>query len=357
MFRDASGIVASIKGFSRPLTYNIPPAFLRLLNGARKRFIGARMLLRIARFLRTERFDIIQVNLTSMAWILRAFSGGSAHYVYDVRQINEKVRPYNWWQNIHERLVGTEMTINAGFVFDHACFCHADAARRVLGEKWESRGTVVPVGVDGRFLGYPLRRLNGDASLNVVRFVYIGGLDRDRTLEQLLEAADALRRTTERFHLDLVGPDLSSGYYAQLIQSLGLGAYVGTKDAVKYGEIPELLAHYDVGVAYVPDRPTWHYQPATKVIEYRAFGLPIISTDVSSHREYVQDNVNGFLVADSPEAISRAMERLVVEPSTLPRLKKNASAMRSGVTWDDIGAMYDEDVYRRLARGKLSCDE
>ena len=105
------------------------------------------------------------------------------------------------------------------------------------------------------------------------------------------------------------------------------------KTAVSYDQVPALLATYDVGLAYVPDRPTWHYQPTIKVLEYRALGLPIISTDVASHREVVEQNVNGILCADTPEAIAQAMYKFIHPPQFFSSTLTKARNMR---TWEQL---------------------
>jgi glycosyltransferase involved in cell wall biosynthesis len=112
--------------------------------------------------------------------------------------------------------------------------------------------------------------------------------------------------------------------------------------------VPAVLASYDVGLAYTPDRPTWHYQPTIKVLEYRALGLPIISTDVASHRQFVEENVNGILCGDAPQAIADAMFKFVANPDFLQQVRINASKMREGCSWLDIAKMYTQNVYSVL---------
>ena len=107
---------------------------------------------------------------------------------------------------------------------------------------------------------------------------------------------------------------------------------------------------HDVGLAYVPDRPTWHYQPTIKVLEYRALGMPIISTDVASHREVVEQNVNGLLCADSPEAIAEAMGQFINQPQFFEETLQNARNIRRGNSWLDIADMYISKAYNPILK-------
>ncbi len=232
--------------------------------------------------------------------------------------------------------------------FERTFFCHVEAAKRVLGDHWEEFGTVVPVGVDDRFLAIDSAKLVGPGKNDRVRMVYVGTLSRLRNLEQLFYAAALLSKETEEFHLTLVGPDKTEGSLQRKIEELELTDLVTIMPPLEYDKVPEFLAQFHVGLAYVPDRPTWHYQPTIKVLEYRALGLPILSTDVLSHRGLVQDGVNGVMVSDTPESIAHGMRRLVLDREFLREVGVHARQMRQGLTWDNVAQQY-EAAYQVLS--------
>ena len=342
-WRDGEQVVAT-----KPGPMSVPPWMLRipLLVPLWKRFSSFRFALEVRTFLRLIGPHIAQVNLNSFAWVVPLGMPDKVHFVYDVRQINERVSSS---LVVRAREQGSILVRKAcaRFFYEHTCFCHLEAARRILGSNWSTRGTVIPVGLDPRFLTlerFPSTQLD---RTDCVRFIYVGTVSRHRVLEKLLYAVRRLLTYTDRFQLDLVGPDVAQGYYHDLVDSLGIASVAAVKPPVPYESIPELISSYDVGIAYVPHRPTWDYQPAIKVLEYRALGLPMISTDVAAHREFVTDGVNGFLVDDSVESWAEAMRQFVVDRDLLRRLGANAQAMRQGVTWDEVAMMY-EKVYVRL---------
>lgn len=289
--------------------------------------------------------DIVQINPLVMAWLLPLGMPKSIHFVLDIRQINEAVKK-NFKTRIREQMAVNGMRFNGRYFYEKTCFCHEQAAIRILGEKWHQKGVVVPVGVDDQFNDYTFKD-NQEPPTNIRSFIYIGTLSRLRNLEKLLEAAKMLCQKTGQFKLDLIGPDTSEGYYQTVIEKLGIESVAAVKPPVAYEDVPGILAGYDVGLAYVPDRPTWHYQPTIKVLEYRALGLPIISTDVASHREVVQQNVNGVLCADTPDALAEAMYQFV-EPEFFQTIQQNSRNMRRGNTWLDIADMYVEKTYNKL---------
>lgn len=313
----------------------------------------ARFVLRVRRFLNKNAPDIVQVNLNRLAWLLPLLSASSSRYVYDIRQINEEVAG-SFWGRLRERLAVGAMTLNAAFFYQKTAFCHAGAAQRILGEGWRQRGAVVPVGIDEAFLHTPAAPCAGAVPDAKVRFVYVGTLSRLRNLERLLRAIRRVMAVSDQFQVDLIGPDTANGYYQRCIAELGIGAVVSLLPPVHYTQIPGLLQGYDVGLAYVPDRPTWHYQPTIKVLEYRALGLPILSTDVASHREVVEQGVNGLLVADTEEALAAGIERFVCDRSFLRGACQAARSMRRGLTWNEVAELYEVALYQQEALPTLA---
>jgi glycosyltransferase involved in cell wall biosynthesis len=301
----------------------------------------------VRRFLRNSCPDVIQINPARFSWIIPQMMPKEVLCLLDIRQINEEVSP-RISVRLREKWRVTFSKIAARFLYDHTCFCHEGAAKKILGAGWRKKGTVVPVGVDERFLS-----LEWHSSMSIresdipVRFVYVGSLSRLRSLERLVFAARAVAYRTDRFRVDLIGPDATEGYYARLIKELGVDHLMRIKPAVEYTQVPYVLTQYDVALAYVPDRPTWHYQPTIKVLEYRALGMPIISTDVASHRGTVQQERNGLLVKDSVDALAAAFCRFIEEPGFLRQTLLNAQAMRQGTTWDQVAEMYERTVYCR----------
>jgi glycosyltransferase involved in cell wall biosynthesis len=303
---------------------------------------------RVRSFLSCTKPDIIQVNPSMLAWVLTLFMPRTSHCVLDIRQINEAVDE-RWITKLKEQRDILVMKAYAELFYKHTCFCHVNAAQKILGDQWVHKGSVVPVGIDSHFLQHEGLDIAIARNDNKVKFIYIGTLSRLRTLEQILAAAKLLMPETKQFHVDIIGPDLTDGYYHQLVKEWNLEEIASVGAPVPYSAIPATLGNYDVGLAYVPDRPTWHYQPTIKALEYRAIGMPILSTDVASHREIVVDGKNGLLVQDTPESIAAGMKRLISDRQFLHQCKINAQAMRQGLTWDEVATRYEQEVYIKLA--------
>lgn len=300
--------------------------------------------------------DIFQANILNLGWLLPLLRTSKTKFMYDIRQINENV-DRSFKQRVIEKRNLWLMKMCARFLYDHTFFCHVGAARKILGQNWANRSSVIPVGIDQQFLEQ-IHSLDADqATVNAegdhhttkssskVRFLYVGTLSRLRSLEKLIKAAKTVSVKSEQFQLDFVGPDTTDGYYQDLVAELALDKMVSVKPPVLYHEIPQLMSTYDIGLAYVPDRPTWHYQPTIKVLEYRALGLPIVSTDVASHHGVVEDEVNGLFVKDDVNSIAESMIRYIEDDDFRESCQSNAITMRDGTTWAEVAQMY-LDVYR-----------
>jgi glycosyltransferase involved in cell wall biosynthesis len=206
-----------------------------------------------------------------------------------------------------------------------------------LGSRWAQWATVVPLGVDARFLTAP-DRARVDVEGRNVRFLYIGRLSRVRKLDRLLAAAALLKQQTN-----------NEGYYQAEIRRLGLDDVVAVLPAVAYNEIPRLVSAADVAIAYVPEEPTdWQYHPTLKVLEYRALGVPMIATDVRPNRQEVENGINGLLCGNDAAAWASAMATFVGHSKRAAAFRDRAQSMRRAISWRDVAEMYERDVYMTM---------
>lgn len=346
-WHDGERVVAVQAGPKRPsgLIRRIP-----LMSQLFNRIFFTLFMLRIRRFFRETKPDIVQMNpgALNFHWVLKVGMPQTMHFIFDIRHLNVGIR-HDPIGKIREQIMVQSWTTNARNVFDHACFNHESTARVMLGPNWQRHATVVKVGLERRFLEAPLppsAGLNPDAPLT---FIYVGAFTRFRELERVFEAARLARETTDRFRIVLVGPDKTDGHYHRLAAEMGVLDVVELRPGVPYETVPDLMASFDVGLAYIPDRKTWHYQPTIKVLEYRALGLPILSIDVPSHRELVEEGVNGILTPNTVEGIADGIVRFATDRAFWAACRDRAQQMRTGLLIEDVAEMY-EAIYLKLKR-------
>jgi glycosyltransferase involved in cell wall biosynthesis len=85
--------------------------------------------------------------------------------------------------------------------------------------------------------------------------------------------------------------------------------------AVPFSEVGRYFLQASVG--WIPFQPIKKYQKniPTKLFEYMAYGIPVVSSDLQSIKPFIVDGQTGFIVrADSPAAHANAIIELLQNP-------------------------------------------
>ncbi len=343
IWHDGVKVVAEQRG---PVEVPQSVKWLRPIAMMYRRIAYLFFLLRVKRFLRSSKLDVVQVNRPLFAFILPLFMPSSMRFFLDVRQIGEwdsdtLMGRFKNWRAVKRS------SFNARWFYDRALFASVSAAKRVLGEKFERHGSITPIGVHDRFLSFPRASTVAVPTGSVVKFVFVGMVTRLRKLEILFDACDCLAKKTRDFHITIIGPDSSNGFYHRLLDERKLSEVMSILPPVSYSEVPKVITSHDVALAYVADVRDWKYQPTLKVLEYRALGMPIIATNNQPNTEVVRHEVNGLLVENDPRVFAEAMNRFVENRRFIESTYRNAQEMRSGLTWSDVARLHMEGVYLR----------
>ncbi|MBF0511869.1 MAG: glycosyltransferase, partial [Candidatus Omnitrophica bacterium] len=121
---------------------------------------------------------------------------------------------------------------------------------------------------------------------------------------------EAFARIAPRFpnaKLVLVGQDKLNGEMQNLVKHRGINYQVLFLGQRK--DVPKLLALADIGVL-----PSLSEGMSNAILEYMAFGLAVIATNVGGNPELIEHGVNGLLVEkENIEQLSEALIRLLVD--------------------------------------------
>ena len=112
-------------------------------------------------------------------------------------------------------------------------------------------------------------------------FICVGGLNREPTISQFLEH---FSQKMSDATLLLVGDAP-----AILKQRFRHAENITFKGRVSYQDIPNLMAQAKYGLNLMPDIYPFNIQTATKVLEYAALNLPIISTNYQWIKDFEND--------------------------------------------------------------------
>lgn len=174
------------------------------------------------------------------------------------------------------------------------------------------------------------------------RAVYVGRLSSSRGLAELLEAG---RRLAGEVQLELIGPP-DAGDTAR-VQAAAAGGNVSA-DGVHVPNA-EALARVEgatVGLNLVHDHPNHRVSLQTKVLEYLARGIPVITTPLPAAVELVERHGCGIVVPfGDVEAVVEAVRRLHHDADLRESMaRRGRQAVQQHYNWAEEGRRFVQQL-------------
>ena len=181
--------------------------------------------------------------------------------------------------------------------------------------------------------------------------LHLGGHERNRGTRLMIEAFHQVLQDMPRARLLLVGhfePPALEREVRDDIALRGIGHAVTITGRVPFETIGDYLLQAAVG--WVPWQGATKNKKniPTKLFEYMAYGVPIVSSDLPSTRPFVREGETGHLVAVSESAAhAEAILRLLREPPVaLAMGRRGQELVRERYHWDrmerQLLALYEE---------------
>jgi glycosyltransferase involved in cell wall biosynthesis len=294
---------------------------------------------RLARFLRRERIDVLQVYFPDSTYfgVPVAWLAGVPAIVRTRNNIG------HWLTPLHRRL---GRLLNG---FTTATVANCEAARQALLESERPKPQSVVVlenGVDLRCFEVipslreprrPLRRIGVVANLRSVK-----GLD------VLIEAAAGLASAYADVTFDVAGEGPEREALQRQIGEHGLEGCFRLQGAV--ADVPSFLGKIDIAV--LPSRAEGM---SNAVLEYMAAGRAIVATDVGANRHLLADGTCGLLVPPGdPAALAKALRRLLRDRDLASRLGEAARRRAREQFSREAMVRRFEDFYVNLAEHRAA---
>lgn len=149
------------------------------------------------------------------------------------------------------------------------------------------------------------------------RAVYVGHLTRARGVAEMLEVARLVRGDGVR--VELVG-------HADAEATALVEQAVAAGEVTWHGFLPlaEAMSHVDgsvAGLSLLHDLPNYRHSQPSKVIDYLAHGVPVVTTPLPLARELVERSGGGLVVPHGDAASAAdAVRRLAADPALRRRL-------------------------------------
>lgn len=178
----------------------------------------------------------------------------------------------------------------------------------------------------------PMRRSEDGA-----RIIFVGGLVRQKGVDILLGAFQAVKAAEKGAELWIVG----DGRERPRLEASASGL-----EGVRFlGHLEDLTAVFDgASVLVLPSRAEGF---GLVILEAMASGVPVVATRVGGIEEVVEDGVNGLLVEkEDPTALAQGILKLLKGEALRERLVRNGLATAKAFPWErtarEVDAVYAE---------------
>jgi len=211
------------------------------------------------------------------------------------------------------------------------------------------RITVVMNSADGRLFDpsrHPRREFMTDGEL---RLVHHSNLQRIYGLDRAIDGLARLRGDL-RWRLDVYGDGPWRTQVEAAVARNGLGERITMHGRVPIDDLPRLLAAADIGLVPSLPLPYLQYSLSTKLLEYAAMGVPIVASDLATFRHHFTDAAIRFVPGGDPDALARALEELVDDPTGTVAMGLAARRQAGAYDWEVQRARYLEIVERLIRR-------
>lgn len=171
--------------------------------------------------------------------------------------------------------------------------------------------------------------LQFNSATPLIKFIYLGTLTKKKdALFEIISAINVKKSFLKnKVEFNFTG-DSNSTIKEKLLKSIvknNLRQCIKLNNPILSSAVPEELAKYDVAILLRSKNLQTNYGLATKLGEYLAAGLPVLTNNISDHKEFLNDGVDSFLVNKiTKEEIHKTIEKIINSKEKLPTMKLSA---------------------------------
>lgn len=183
----------------------------------------------------------------------------------------------------------------------------------------QDKVAVIPNGVDTEIFSPSVSKGN---AVDKKTILYIGGMMPEDGLTSLVKAFALLNQERES-HLTLIGDGPERLRLVELVKKLNLEKEVTFYRYIPHRLISEFIKRAYIGVGPLTLSPINYYTIPTKILEYFACGIPVVSAQVS--KDILMDGFTGFVVKEvSAKNIAEKFSILMEDEKLTAEMGKKA---------------------------------
>lgn len=157
--------------------------------------------------------------------------------------------------------------------------------------------------------------------------VLVGTMSKTSGIFVLLEATKILKERYPQIKLLLIGQvdENISSQVKLFIEQNNLTDNIEITGRIPHHEVPARLKKCKIGCISLLDLPKFHKNIATKLFEYMALGLPVVSADLPPERKYIKEGKTGlFFTPGDPQSMAEAIDKILSDKKLWAEMAANA---------------------------------
>ncbi len=171
--------------------------------------------------------------------------------------------------------------------------------------------------------------------------IYLGGLKRNRGTSLMMEAFETVLHHIPDARLHLVGPFIPPSLEQEVRQDATarhIAHAVIITGIVPFDTIGDYLKQAQVGWVPLHAIPKYEKNIPTKIFEYMAYAVPIVSSDLMPTRPFIKNELNGYRIpANKPDEHAQAILSLLRNPQKAQQMGKNGQKLvREQYNWKQM---------------------
>ena len=177
-------------------------------------------------------------------------------------------------------------------------------------------------------------------SQSVFTLAYHGLLSDIYDLSGTIKAIKELKSKVPGIKFLVIGSGPKENDYKKMVKELQLEKEVVFAGRIPQENIPAALSEVNLGVVPLKNADLTQLAFPTKLVEYVALGIPVLTADRKTIKKYFDDTALCFYDPADEKSLAECLAGLARDPEKRNNLVKNASKCYDAILWDKMKARY-----------------